>query len=286
VGVGAPATAGVTVGVGKIVHAMSHRESVLRAQSAAAVASHARAGMPSPRLGVASSPGAQAHGALGASAQGGGTMGPHRTVIGLRGSVGATGSRAVIIGRPGWPERSGNGASGQSDPGAAYASAGGYRWRGGPARVRSDPVPSRGASASGASGNAGSTHRGSAGSGTTVRGGSGKPSWAGSRHPGSQRASQRESEPSTGAIPVLRVNAPVPANVSGAVGKATSAVGSATTAVGSAATTAVGTATTALGKVTTTVGSATSTVAGALPVRPGGSTPSAPALPPLSLPDL
>jgi RNA polymerase sigma factor (sigma-70 family) len=279
VAVVATATAGVTVGVGKIVQAMSHRESVLGAQSAAAIASHGRAGTPSPRLGMASSPDGQAHGVLGASAQGAGSTDPHRTVIGLRGAVGATGSRTVIIGRPGWPERSGNdGASAQSDPGAAYASAGGYRWRGGPARLRSDPAPSPGASASGASGNAGSTHGGSAGSGTTRRGGSGKPSWAGSRHPGSQRGSQRESAPATGASPVLRVNAPVLANVSGSVGKATTAVGPATTTVGPATTT--------VGTVTTTVGSVTSTVSGALPVKPGASTPSTPTLPPLSLPDL
>lgn len=266
VAVVATATAGVTVGFGQIVHVMSHRDSVRAAANAATASVPSQSATLASPLGNASSRGARANGSPGASAPVPAGIGSHRTVIGAPGRAGAAGSRAVIIGVPGPAQGSlGDGTSSQSGPGATYSAAGAYRWRGGPARVRSHPTSSAGASGTGQSASAGSTHRGSAGSG--------KPSCAGSGQSGSQTSSGHGSDSSEPASPVtLRLDAPLSTNVSAAVGSVTTAVGTLTTAAGNVTTAAAGT-------VTTAVGSVTSTVTGALPVNPGASPPSAPALP-------
>jgi RNA polymerase sigma factor (sigma-70 family) len=227
------AGAGVTVGVGKLVHGTLHRETVRSGVHAPARPARTAPGAPDSLLGAAASPRARAAGVPGGTAAGTRTTRSHRAVVGDRRSGGDT--RPVRIDGSNVGKGSvSSGAGGQAGLGTAYSDGDGHGWWGGPPRARSDQAAPPSASASAAAGIAGSTR----GSGKSNRG-SDNPSWAAPRQSGSGTSSSHGSDASAGVSPSdLAVNAKATASVSATAGSATTAVGAATTPVGTVTSTA------------------------------------------------
>ena len=280
VAVVATATVGVTVGVGRIVQAMHHPETLRGAVHAPASPTANAADAGGSLLGSATGPRARAGVTPYGTAAGARRAASHHTVIGGRWARGVTGSRTVLIDRSIVGKGPLSGATaGQAGP--AHSGAAEESWRGAPAPGRSDQSSAPGASASAAGGNPESTHGNSAGSsaaaahggsgnanqggsGSATHGsgkpawaGSGKPSWANSGQSAPGNASSHGPDGSAGTSPVgVAVNAPpsVAASVNATAGSATAAVGTATSAVSSVTSTAVGSVTSAAaGTVTSTV---------------------------------
>jgi RNA polymerase sigma factor (sigma-70 family) len=300
----ATATAGVTIGLGHIVHATAHRDSGRAGRPATTLppTRETAAASPSPILGGAPTRRAPANVMSRQTAPAAATTRASSMASVLRAVGSAPESRMAIMGGPGVARGSGNSvapAQALTAP-AATAYPTGVAWTGRPARTGSGESSSTGSWSQGKATNAGSTQPSSAGSGrqsgrpTEQR--SGRPS-----QPGSQRSSrggsgdysssasvQAGSRRSAAPSPVsASVNAPVTASGSATAGTVTKTAGAATKTAGTVTNPArtvtnAGSVTKTAGSVTNTVSRATSTVTGVLPVTSSASPPSTSLLPPVS----